>query len=68
MPKESTDLFTGVSWTREECYGYFAHVLAKQISEGGCHTDKGLGVGKIVAGGDTTLKDTVFEVSIVQAE
>jgi hypothetical protein len=43
-------------------------VLVKQYSEGGCHTDKGLGVGKIVAGGDTTLKDTVFEVSIVQAE
>lgn len=58
----------GVFWTREECYGYFAHMLEKQESEGGCHTEKGFGVGKITAGGDSVLKDTVFEVTIVPAK
>jgi hypothetical protein len=67
-PAEQPNDSAGVSWTREECYGYFAHMLEKQDSEGGCHTDKGFGVGKIVAGGDSVLKNTVFEVTIVQAE
>jgi hypothetical protein len=58
----------GVFWSRDECYGYFSHMLSKQESEGGCHTENGFGIGKITAGGDSSLKDTVFEVTIVPAE
>jgi hypothetical protein len=58
----------GVFWSRDECYGYFSHMLSKQESEGGCHTEKGFAIGKITAGGDSSLKDTVFEVTIVPAQ
>ncbi|KAH7082617.1 hypothetical protein BKA63DRAFT_529659 [Paraphoma chrysanthemicola] len=54
----------GVFWTKKDCYGYFAHMLEKWEPEG-CHTNKGFGVGKITVGGEDTLKDTVFEVTIV---
>ncbi|KAH3996788.1 hypothetical protein HBI56_131010 [Parastagonospora nodorum] len=67
-PAQQPEGSAGVFWSKEECYGYFAQVLEKQESEGGCHSDKGLGLGKITAGGDTSLKDTVFEVSIAAAE
>jgi hypothetical protein len=31
----------------------------------GCHGSKGSGIGSMVVGGDSSLKGTVFEVSIV---
>ncbi|KAF1917634.1 hypothetical protein BDU57DRAFT_493796 [Ampelomyces quisqualis] len=57
-----------VSWTRQECYGYFAHLLEKWEDKGGCHTNRGFGIGKIEAGGDTPLKGAVFELTIVPAK
>jgi hypothetical protein len=54
----------GVSWTKQDCYGYFAYMLENEKPKG-CHNNKGFGVGNIKVGGDSSLKDTVFEVTIV---
>jgi hypothetical protein len=54
----------GAFWTREECFGYFEYMLEKWVPEG-CHTNNGFHIGNITVGGETTLKDTVFEVTIV---
>jgi hypothetical protein len=54
----------GVFWTWEECYGYFEYMLEKWVPEG-CHTENGFHIGNITVGGETTLKDTVFDVTIV---
>ncbi|KAF2022776.1 hypothetical protein EK21DRAFT_119403 [Setomelanomma holmii] len=60
QPKESA----GVFWTKQDCYGYFAHMLGTWEPED-CHTDKGFGIGNITVGGESSLKGTVFEVTIV---
>jgi hypothetical protein len=39
-------------------------MLEKWVPEG-CHTENGFHTGNITVGGETTLKDTVFEVTIV---
>jgi hypothetical protein len=54
----------GVFWSKQECYGYFAHMLEKWKPEG-CHTNRGFGIGKVKVGGEDTLKDAVFEVTFV---
>lgn len=43
-------------------------MLEKWEDKGGCHTNKGFGIGKIEAGGDTSLRGTMFEVTIVPDE
>ncbi|KAL5121549.1 hypothetical protein ACEQ8H_000621 [Pleosporales sp. CAS-2024a] len=66
-PAQQPEGFAAATWSRDDCHGYFAQVLGKADAQGGCLTDKGLGVGNVTAGGTTSLKGTVFQVSIVQA-
>jgi hypothetical protein len=42
-------------------------MLEEWVPEG-CHTENGFHIGNMTVGGSSTLKDTVFEVTIVPAE
>ncbi|KAF2832494.1 hypothetical protein CC86DRAFT_90332 [Ophiobolus disseminans] len=64
-PTQPSDL--GARWAKEDCYGYFAHVLDKWEPEG-CHTNQGMGIGSITVGSESPLKGTVFEVAIVKRQ
>jgi hypothetical protein len=55
----------GVFWQVRDCYGYFAYLLQNSTSEGGCHNGVASVVGSVRVGGDSTLADTVFKVTIV---
>jgi hypothetical protein len=63
-PAPQSNPAPGVFWTKQECYGYFEHLLMRWEPEG-CYTSKGSGIGNVKVGGEGSLKDAVFEVTIV---
>lgn len=66
-PATQPDNSAGVFWKVEDCYGYFARMLEKSGSEG-CHNGVGSGIGSAKVGGDSSLADTEFKVTIVTRE
>ncbi|CAN9481626.1 unnamed protein product [Alternaria alternata] len=66
-PATQPDNSAGVFWKVEDCYRYFARLLEKSGSEG-CHNGVGSGIGSAKVGGDSSLADTEFKVTIVTRE
>ncbi|KAF2008076.1 hypothetical protein P154DRAFT_408443, partial [Amniculicola lignicola CBS 123094] len=56
-------LTSQVQWTTEDCYGYFALILANAEPDG-CFNSQGSGIGSAKVGGSENLKDAVFDVQI----
>ncbi|KAF2707832.1 hypothetical protein K504DRAFT_470181 [Pleomassaria siparia CBS 279.74] len=55
----------GVFWTKADCYGYFAKIVA-DAEPAGCHSDMGSGAGSVTVGGTSSLAGTVFSVEIIE--
>ncbi|KAG9185379.1 hypothetical protein G6011_07923 [Alternaria panax] len=63
-PATQPDTSAGVFWKVEDCYGYLARMLQNPGSEG-CQNGVGSGIGSVKVGGDSSLADAEFKVTIV---
>ena len=69
-PATKADGDVPVMWEKTDCYGYFNYILMEKenASPNGCFAGNGAGVGYLTVGGTSSLKGTMFNVTIVKAQ